>query len=168
MPRLKQVDREQRERLAERVSAAFYGTVLIMAALLVVEEADVASGWGGELVVGVGVATWVAHIYAEVLGSHIRTADAHPPRELRRAMADGLPILLAAILPAVALFLGRLNVLAPGQALWAAVILALCQLVGVGAFVGVISEKGSNSWRYAAAAGVFGLLVVALIVALGH
>jgi hypothetical protein len=167
MPLTKPTSREQRDRLAERVSAS-YGTILIIAALLVVESDDVLSGWGWELVAGVGVATWVAHLYAEVLGSHVRHVEANRGRELRRAMSDGLPILLAGVLPALALLLGRLGAVAPRQALWIAVILALLQLVAIGAFVGVVSDQPSNTWRYAAAAGLLGVAVVLLLVALGH
>ncbi|HEX6286392.1 MAG TPA: hypothetical protein VFZ80_02825 [Acidimicrobiia bacterium] len=42
-----------------------------------------------ELIVGVGVATWVAHLYAEVLGNHVRSVDAFRPHALRRAMTTG-------------------------------------------------------------------------------
>ena len=168
MPLTKPTSREQRDRLAERVSAASYGTILIIAALLVVEAEDVLSGWGWELVAGVGAATWVAHLYAEILGNHVRHVDATQPQEIRKAMADGLPILLAGVMPAMALFLGRLGAVAPRQALWIAVILALLQLVAIGAFVGVISDQRSHAWRYAAAAALFGLAVVLLLVALGH
>ncbi|HEY6634911.1 MAG TPA: hypothetical protein VI141_04780, partial [Acidimicrobiia bacterium] len=159
---------EHRDRLAERVSAASYGTVLMIAALLVVDAGDVESGWGWELLVGVGAATWVAHLYAEVLGEHVRNADALRSHELRKAMVDGLPILLAAVLPAMALLLARLDLVAPRQAFWIAVALALLQLVGVGAYVGFVSDQSSGSWRFAAIAAVFGLAVVLLLVALGH
>jgi len=154
--------------MAEWVSAASYGTVLIITSLLLVEAEDVASGLGWELMVGVGVATWLAHLYAEVLGNHVRSIDAPRAHELREAMADGLPILLASLLPAVALLLGRLEVVAPRQALWIAVILAMLQLVAVGALVGVVSEQATSTWRYAATASVFGAAVVILLVALGH
>ena len=168
MPFTKPPAGEHRDRVAEWVSAASYGTVLTIAALLLVESEDVASGLGWELIVGVGVATWVAHLYAEVLGNHVRNVDALRPHALRRAMTDGLPILLASVLPAVALLLGRLEVVAARQALWMAVIVALLQLVTVGALVGVVSEQDTNSWRYAAVAAVFGVAVVLLLVALGH
>jgi hypothetical protein len=154
--------------MAERVSAASYGIVLIIASLLVVESDDVASGLGWELVVGVGVATWIAHFYAEVLGNQVRDVDALQPHEIRKAMADGLPIPLSAVLPAVALVLGRIGVVEPRVALWIAVILALLQLVAVGGYVGAVSEQRSSSWRYAAIAAVFGVAVVLLLVALGH
>ena len=168
MPDSNPVSHQQRVRLAERVSAASYGTVLIIASLLVVETDDIESGWGWELVAGVGVATWLAHLYAEVLGNHIRDVEAAQPDELRKAAADGLPILLAAVIPALALGLGRLGVLEPRQAFWTAVVISILQLVTIGVFVGVVSDQPSSSWRYAAIAAGFGLAVVLLLVALGH
>jgi hypothetical protein len=156
-------------RLAERVSAASYGTVLVLAALAVVDEGDVASGWGWELITGVGLATWVAHLYAEIVGDHLRHRAAHESMELRRAMADGSPILLAAIPPAVMLLLGRLGVVADRVALWAGVGVAFIQLVGLGAFVGsAVSSRHSSTWLYAAVTAAFGAIVVSLKVVLGH
>ena len=60
------------ERVAERLSAACYGTVLVLAALPLIDAEEVSSGLGWELVTGVGVATWVAHLFAEVVGDHVR------------------------------------------------------------------------------------------------
>ena len=158
-----------RERLAELVSAASYGTVLVLASLAVIDADDVASGWGWELVTGVGLATWVAHLYAEVVGDHLRHTAAHERREIWRAMADGLPILLAAVPPAILLLLGRIDVLAHRVALWGSVVVALLQLVGVGGFVGsAVPDRDSNTWRYAAATAAFGTIVVVLKIVLGH
>ena len=158
-----------RERLAQRVSAASYGSVLVLAALAVVDADSVDSGWGWELITGVGVATWIAHLYAEVVGEHLRHTAAHDRAEIRRAMVDGSPILLATVLPALMLLLGRLGVLDQGAALWAAVAVAFLQLVGLGAFVGrVMSTRHSQPWIYAAVTAVFGLVVVSLKVVLGH
>ena len=71
-----------RERLAERLSAACYGTVLVLAALPLIDADEVSSGLGWELVTGVGVATWVAHLYAEVVGDHLRHGSgARPGRD---------------------------------------------------------------------------------------
>jgi hypothetical protein len=163
------VRRAPRERLAERVSAASYGTVLVLAALALVDEDDVASGWGWELITGVGVATWVAHLYAEIVGDHLRHRAAHESAELKRAMIDGAPILVAAVPPAVMLLLGRLDVIAERVALWIAVGVALLQLVALGTFVGAnVSPQGSTKWVYAGVTAAFGGIVVGLKVVLGH
>ena len=158
-----------RERFAERLSAACYGTVLVLTALPLIDADEVASGLGWELVTGVGVATWVAHFYAEVVGDHLRHGSALDRTEIRRAMVDGLPILLAAVLPAVVLLLGRVDVLDPRVALWTAVVVAIGQLVAVGALVGFsVSPRDKSVWSYAVATATIGIAIVILKLVLGH
>jgi hypothetical protein len=160
---VKQIESWPRERLAERVSAASYGTVLVLASLALIDAEEVASGWGWELVSGVGIATYVAHLYAEVVGDRLRHTDAPGSREIKRAVLDGLPILLAAVTPAVALGLGRIGVVDAGAAVWLAVAIAFVQLVGVGCLVGLlVSDDHPHAWRFAAVTAAFGILVVAL------
>jgi hypothetical protein len=155
---------------AERVAAAAYGTVLVLAALPLIHPEDVADGVGWELVVGVGGATWLAHLFAEVVGDHVRhTAAAHERAEITRAMVDGLPILVAAVPPTMVLVLGRVDVLSHRGALWAAVAVAVAQLVGLGFYVGAISSpRRSTRWVYAGCTALFGLVVVSLKLVLGH
>jgi hypothetical protein len=158
-----------RERFAERLSAACYGTVLVLAALPLIDVDDVSAGLGWELVTGVGVATWVAHFYAELVGDHLRHGSTLDWTEIKRAMVDGLPILLAAVLPAIALLLGRIDVLDHRVALWVSVAIAIAQLVAVGAFVGIsVSPRDKSVWSYAAATAGIGIAVVTLKVVLGH
>jgi hypothetical protein len=142
--------------------------VLVLAALPLLDVDDVASGLGWELVTGVGVATWIAHLYAEVVGDRLR-AEEVDRREVRHAMADGLPILVAALPPAFMLLLGRLDVVDEDVALWAAIIAAIVQLVAVGAYVGrVLSPKTSKPWSYAAATAAVGVAVVTVKLVLSH
>jgi hypothetical protein len=129
----------------------------------------VSSGLGWELVTGIGVATWVAHLYAEIVGDHIRHSSTLDRREITMAMQDGLPILLAAVPPAVMLLLGRLEVLDERVALWLAVAVGFVQLVGVGVFVGSAVAAGSaRGWRFAAATVAIGIVIVGIKLALGH
>jgi hypothetical protein len=83
---------------------------------------------------------------------------------------DGLPILLAAVLPGTMLFLGRVDVLEPRVALWAAVAVGILQLVGVGGLVGasVSPRRHVFVWSYAGATAAIGIAVVTLKLALGH
>jgi hypothetical protein len=158
-----------RERLAERVTAASYGTILVLTSLAAINPDDVASGWGWELATAVGLATWVAHLYSEIVGDHLRHGSRPDGDEVRRAMVDGSPILLAAVLPAVMLLLGRIDVLDERVALWFAVAVALTQLVALGGFVGsLVSEARASAWSYAVATAAYGLAVVMVKVLLGH
>jgi hypothetical protein len=158
-----------RERLAELVSAAAYGTVLVLAALSVVKVSDVAAGHGSELVAGVGVATWLAHLFAEILGDHLRRDEPLTAAEVRAAMVDGSPILAATVVPALVLLLGRLEVVAPDTARLAAILVAVVQLVVIGALAGRrVTGHRSGTWIFAGITAGIGLVVVALTVALGH
>jgi hypothetical protein len=157
------------ERLAERVSAAAYGTVLVLAALALLDADNVSNGLGWELVTGVGIATWIAHLYAEVVGDHLRHRSPLDRTEIARAAVDGLPIPLAALPPAVVLFLGRLDVLDARVALWVALVVAFLQLVGVGALTGAAVRSGRSSpWAYAAVTAGIGVVVVVIKLLLAH
>jgi hypothetical protein len=156
------------ERIAEQVSAASYGSVLVLAAIPLLHVVDVESGWGWELVTGVGVATWVAHLFAEVLGEQVRHGSAVLDGDrIRRSMVDGLPIPLASVLPALVLALGRFDVLGDELALWIAFGVALVQLVGVGAYVGR-SGSGRRAAVFAVATGVIGGAVGVVKLLLSH
>jgi hypothetical protein len=157
------------ERLAELVTAGAYGTVLVLAALSVVGVSDVALGHGAELVVGVGVATWLAHLFAELLGGHVRHSEPLGRVEITRAIVDGSPILVSTVLPGLALLLGRIDVVSDGTARVAAILVAVAQLIGIGAFVGRVAPTSPGAgWVYAAVTGGVGVAVVAATVLLGH
>jgi hypothetical protein len=156
------------ERLPELVNAAAYGTVLVMAALAVISVSDVARGHGVELVAGVGGATWVAHLFAELLAGHLHRAEPLHRHVIVEAMVDGSPILLAAVLPAVALLLGRLDVVSDGTALWIAIAVAIVQLMAIGGLVGRVSPGPGRAWAFAIGTGTIGLVVVAIKLTLSH
>jgi len=157
------------DRVAERVTAAAYGTVLVLSSLALLKSDNVSSGLGWELVTSVGLATWFAHLFAEVVGEHVRRGAPIDREELGRAVVDGVPILLAAVPPAAILGLGALDVLEASVALWLALGVALLQLVGVGALAGAaVSTSRRSPWVYAAVTAVFGLAVVTIKVALTH
>jgi hypothetical protein len=163
------VEDATRVRLAERLTAACYGTVLVLATLAAIHVADVSDGLGWELVTGVGLATWIAHLYAEVVGEHVRHSTALNRREIATAMTDGLPILLAAVPPAAVLLLGRLEVLDEAVAHWVAVAVAFAQLVAVGLVVGsAVNARGDSGWPYAVTTIVIGVAIVGLKLVLGH
>jgi hypothetical protein len=161
--------RVPRERLAELVGAASYGSVLVLAALSVIGVSDVALGHGAELLAGVGVATWLAHIFAELLGNHVRHPEPLQRGEVARALVDGSPILAASLLPAIVLLFGRLDLLSDTTARILAIVVAILQLLGIGAFVARVAPAPPQaSWAFAVATAGIGVAVVALTVFLGH
>jgi hypothetical protein len=166
---LRAVDNLPRERLAELVSAAAYGSALVLAALSVIGVSEVSVGHGAELVAGVGVATWIAHLFAEVLGEHVRAPQPVGWSKVKRAMADGSPILVASILPALVLLLGRLDVMSPRAARVIAIVITIGQLLAVGILVARVANVPTRrKWLFAAATLAIGIVVVTLSVLLGH
>jgi hypothetical protein len=158
-----------RERLAELVAAAAYGCVLVLAGLSVIGVSDVALGHGGEIIAGVGVATWLAHLFAELLAGHVRHVAPLRPREIRRAAVDGSPILLSTIAPAVLLLLGRLDVLSDQSARLTAIGVGIVQLFAIGVFVANRAPVAAAArWSFAAVTACVGVAVVVLTVLLGH
>jgi hypothetical protein len=157
-----------RERLAELVSAATYGTVLVLAALSALKVSDVAHGQGAELVAGVGVATWAAHLFAELLGGHVRHPDPLRGGEVTRAMLDGSPILVATVLPALALLAGRLDVIGDREAKILAIAIAVVQLASIGVYVARRAPAQRHAWAFAAVTAGCGLAVGVFVVILGH
>ena len=157
------------EHVAELVEAAAYGCVLVIAALAVVGVAEISVGYGAELVAGVGVATWLAHVYADLLAGHVRHTDPLHRREIRRAMAVGAPILVAPILPAVVLLAGRLDAVPVHAARVVAIVVAFVQLLAIGVYVARWAPGGVRSWwGFGIATVLVGVVVVGLTVALGH
>jgi hypothetical protein len=157
------------ERLAELVSAAAYGTVLVLAALASVGVWQIDVGYGLELVAGVGLATWVAHLFAELLGDHLRRVEPLTAGEVVRSMVDGGPILAAPVLPACALALGQTDVMADATARGTAIALAVAQMLGLGLVAGrVVAARPGGAWLFALATVGVGVGVVGLTVRLGH
>ena len=162
-------ERVPRERLAELVSAASYGSVLVLAALSVIGVSDVALGHGAEVVAGVGLATWIAHLFAELLGEHVRHADPLRRDQVTRAIVDGSPILASTVLPALVLLLGRLDVLYDDVARIVAIVVAVLQLFAIGALVAHLAPaRSADRWIFAAVTASIGVAVVVLTVLLGH
>ncbi len=95
------------DRVAERVRAASYGSVLVIAALGVTSFFDVGLGYAAELLLGVGAATWIAHLYAELVGRHVVERDPLHRSEVREAMVDGLPTLLVTVVPGLVFVFGQ-------------------------------------------------------------
>ncbi len=93
---------------ARRVSAWIYGTVLAVAGLAVVTPEAADERGGAAVLVGIGVGTLLAHIFADVIGEEVRERRRLTSAERREILRDLLPVLTGMIPPAVLLALGTL------------------------------------------------------------
>ena len=143
--------------------------MLVLASLAVIGTVQVSVGYGAELIAGVGLATWVAHLYAELLGEHVRLLRPLEVSEVKRAAIDGCPILASPVLPACVLMLGKLDAVAENTARLAAIVVALVQLLVIGVFVGRIAPaRQSALWVFSCVTVGIGVAVVTLTTWFGH
>jgi hypothetical protein len=126
-----------------RVSAAVYGTILVLAlvgALSEIHRLDAVEILGGTLVTS--LVFWLAHVYAEVLARGV-SGDRRSLGALARAAArDEWPLVEAAVLPAAPLFLGALGVLSESTAVTLALGAGLADLFGWGYLAGRAADQG--------------------------
>jgi hypothetical protein len=139
-------------------SGGLYGTVVVLGVITALTH-----GYGNNdvgVVLGAVVVTtlvfWVVHLYADTLAA--RVSD---PRRRWRDLAvehgrHDLPIIEAAIPPAIPLLLGLAGALSPETAIWAAIVLGLIDLFGWGVLLGRALGYGRSRTV------VIGLLNVAL------
>src|SRR6478736_2430641 len=78
---------------ARRVSAWIYGTVLALAGLTLVTPQMSDEGGGAAVLIGIGVGTLLAHIFADLIGEEVRERRKLSSAERRELLRDLLPVL---------------------------------------------------------------------------
>lgn len=85
------------EHAAGRISAYVYGNILVLAALIPVTRAQ--DTLGIAVVLGAAASTFVAHVFAELVGQNIRTGAQLGRAERLAELRDAVPILTSAFVP---------------------------------------------------------------------
>lgn len=178
-------------RAASRMTAYVYGNLLVLAAIAVADGGSIENGTAALVVLGTGLTTFVAHVFAdfvghaglggaheaETYGLHARTGEAarrEAAAERRQAgledLRDAVPIMSAATGPALLLGLG-FHDLIPSE--WAQLLAGLLIVVRI-ATIPLVTERlrGRRPTGRLLLAGLglaaLGLLVVLLKVLLAH
>jgi hypothetical protein len=154
----------------ERIASTVFGTLTTMATVAAYGRAFQHSPWKvEELVITTAIVLWIGHVYAHALSESI-----HQGRPLR---AGGvwfvahreLGILLAAVLPCIALTLGGIGVFSERNSIWLALALGLATLAVEGVRYARIEGFRFTGTLVAVALNVgLGFLVVALKVLVLH
>lgn len=154
----------------DRIAGTVFGTITTMATITAYGRAFQHSPWKvEELVVSTALVLWVGHVYAHGLSESI-----HQRRPLRAGVLwfvaqRELGILLAAVLPCLALTLGGIGVLGENASIWLALAVGLATLAVEGVRYARIEHLHSGGTFVAVALNVgLGLLVVVLKVAVLH
>jgi hypothetical protein len=147
---------DARDRAAARVSAYLYGDVLVLAALIALAPADLTRAKGVTYVLGTAVSTFVAHVLADALGLSIRSG--HVTRGvLLHEVRDALPIVSAAVGPALLMVPALTGTWSTSLALDLAVAVTVLRLAALGWVVGRVRGRRPSVRTFAA-----GLVLAAL------
>jgi len=135
-----------------RIGSTIYGTVLVLAALTAGYAAERHAPFKlVELVVSAVIVFWLAYVYAHALSESIQR-ERRLDRPLLASIADReLGIILAAVLPIVALGLGCVGLVAEGTSIWLAIAIGLV----------ILALQG---YRYARAAALGGVAAAGILV----
>lgn len=112
--------------------------------MLAVTTADVATSQAFWIVLGTAISTFVAHVFAEVMGSQVRSTGPPSWRELLKLARESLPVLTSGVIPAAVLLLGYLGVLSAGPALTIAEAVVLIRIAATGIIVARLRNERSS------------------------
>jgi hypothetical protein len=125
------------EQAAARISAYVYGNIIVFATTVPLAAAELHHGHGALLVLGVAASTYLAHVFAEIIGRSVRSAQSMTGTELWHELRDSLPVLTSGMVPAALLLAGGLG--------WpperAAVVISEVYLLVRMALIGLVVER---------------------------
>jgi hypothetical protein len=157
-----------REQAAARISAYVYGNIITFATLVPLTGDDLHHGHAALLVLGVAASTYVAHVFADLVGHHVRESS---PGGLASGLRDALPILSSAVVPALLLLAGTAGWISAGAAVTASEIYLLVRMSLVGLLVERLrGAERAPGWALLSgvALAVAAAIVAVLKAALGH
>lgn len=122
--------------VAHFINAYVYGNILILAAIITVNEHSIEEGHAWLMVLGTGVATFVAHFFAETQEYDVvREGEDTKERSkaaTKKAVVNARPIYNSAIAPTAVFFLAAQHVLAAGLAWQIAIWIVFWRLGRIG------------------------------------
>jgi len=152
------------------ISGTVYGTIVVMAALTAGGPSFEHEPWRLLTVVVVtALIFWFAHVYADGLGESIALGRRLDVSELQTIARREMSILLAVVLPALALLLGAIGVIRDVGAVWLALGICVATLAAQGIRYAQLERLGRAATAWTIAVNLaLGLAIVALKVALAH
>jgi hypothetical protein len=151
---------------ARRVSAWIYGTVLALAGLTLVTPEMSDEGGGAAVLIGIGVGTLLAHIFADLIGEEVRERRKLTSAERREVLRDLLPVLTGMLPPAALLALGTLPSISGPWMLTFAFAITLLRLPLVAVIVAARTGR-HPLWSLFIVSGL-GVLIVVVKVLVSH
>ena len=154
----------------QTIAGTVYGTIVVMAALAAGGPTFEHEPWRLlTIVVVTAVIFWIAHVYADGLGESIALGRRLDFSELQTIAGRELSILMAVILPALALLLGAIGVIRDTRAVWLALGIATATLAAQGVRYARVERLGPAATALAITFNLgLGLAIVAVKVFIAH
>ncbi|MDJ0395891.1 hypothetical protein QMK17_21465 [Rhodococcus sp. G-MC3] len=158
------------ETAASRISAYVYGNILLLTVLIPLTSPEEHSFQGVVIVVGTAVSTFVAHAFAESVGETVRTGTSLSRLARLSRLRDSVPVLSAAVAPAVLLAIGWAGLLDPSIGQIAAEVTVIARIASTNFVVGRLrGEKPTReTFLGSLVLSVVAIVVVAIKVLLTH
>jgi hypothetical protein len=152
------------------IAGTVYGTIVVMAALAAGAPAFEDEPWRLVVIVVVtAVIFWIAHVYADGLGESVALGRRLDMRELEAIARREFSILLAVVLPALALVLGAVGIIRESRAIWLSLAVATATLAAQGIRYARVERLGPLAATLTIAVNLgLGLSIVAVKVFLAH
>jgi len=149
------------------IAGTVYGTIVVVGALAAGSDSRL-DPWRRDDI-GTVVVLWIAHVYAHALAESINQGRRLDGKELADVASREVSIVLAAVGPVFALFLGAVGILRESTAVWIALSNGLATLVVQGVRVAAL-EKLSRLGAFTTVTVnlALGLLIVGLKAGLSH
>jgi hypothetical protein len=115
----------------------FYGNILIFAAILAMDEADVDHGRAIVVELGVAFSTFLAHVFSEVIARNVRSGAPTTRSDVLHELRDSIPIITSAVVPCLLLAAGAVQWLPVPMSIAASQVYLFVRL----ALVGFVVER---------------------------
>jgi hypothetical protein len=153
----------------ERIAGTIYGTILVMAVLAAGAGSTAIDPWELDvLMVSTVVVLWIAHVYAHAIAESVSGREPLSRRGVGDVARRESSIVLAAVAPGAAVFLGVLGAYSGSTAVWLALGLCLLTLGIQGVRYARVTGLSAHSTAVFVTVNLaLGLLIVSLKVWLG-
>jgi len=155
---------------ASRIAAYVYGNIVMLTTLSTVSQEEAVTGAAALILLGAAASTFLAHALAGGIGRRLRTEHPLTGREVTAELRDSVPILTAAVLPALVVTAAGMTGL---PVLWAQLSAGLYLVIRLGSTGALVSRfRGAPSSSRVVAAGaalaLLGLAITFFTVLVGH
>ena len=129
---------------ARRTTAYVYGNVLVLAALVVATTAEVTAGRAFWVVLGTAASTFIAHVFAEIMGDQVKHPRQITVRQVLELARESWPVLTSGLIPAAILLVASLELIDPTVAILIAEGVVLVRIAATGIIVARLRDERSS------------------------